>query len=94
MDDRSSQEALRMLFYKSSHRSTVLERREHGTNDHDNQVEDEGFGADRDYVLDEIARAVRAEADYAAPGAAQPPRPSKDRLSTFECELLAAWSEP
>jgi hypothetical protein len=83
-----------MLFYKSSHRSTVLERWEHASNDHDNRVEDEDFDPDAEDVLDEIARAVRAEADSAAPGAAQPPRPTKDRLSTFENELLAAWSEP
>jgi hypothetical protein len=83
------------MFYKSSHRSTVLDRRASGKNDHDNRVEDEGFGFgckyEDDYVLEEIARAARAEADSVA--ATPAPTTPRDRLSTFETELLSAWSE-
>ena len=81
-----------MLFYKNSHRSTVLTRPEHATNDHDNLIEDEGVTFQDDCYLEEIARAANAEADTAAP-AAQTPAKKDERLSPFESELLAAWSD-
>ena len=81
-----------MLFYKGSLRSTVLDRPEHAANDHDSPVESEGFIFEDDCYLAEIARAARAEADAAAP-ATPAPAPKDKRLSTFESELLAAWTE-
>jgi hypothetical protein len=81
-----------MLFYKGSHRSTVLNR-EHETNDHENAIEDPSVTFQDDCYLEEIARAAQAEANTATP-AAQTPAPKDKRLSTFESELLAAWSEP
>ena len=80
-----------MLFYRSS-RSTVLDRKEHSTNDHENAIEAEGVTFQDDCYLEEIAKAANAEADSAA-GAAQAPAPKDKRLSTFESELLAAWSD-
>ena len=82
-----------MLFYKGSQRSTVLNGRERATNDHDNLVETAGADFQDDCYLGEIARAAQVEANSAAP-AAQAPVPKDKRLSTFESELLAAWSEP
>ena len=84
------------MFYKSSQRSTVLDRRAsaHAMDDHDNAIEEEGFAYDDhegDYVLEEIARAARAEADSATGSTYS--TASKDRLSPFESELLSAWSE-
>ena len=81
-----------MLFYKSSQRSTVLASQEHAANDHDNLIEDEGVTFQDDCYLEEIARAANAEADTAA-RAAQIPGKRDERLSTFESELLAAWSD-
>jgi hypothetical protein len=81
-----------MLFYKSSHRSNVPARPEHATNDHDNLIEDEGVTFQDDCYLEEIAKAANAEADTAA-RAAQSPAPNDKRLSPFESELLAAWSD-
>ena len=85
------------MFYKSSQRSTVLDRRASAhaaMSDHDNWVEEEGFAYDDDhegdYVLEEIARAARAEADSAT---GSPSVAARDRLSPFESELLSAWSE-
>ncbi|MCW3005266.1 MAG: hypothetical protein JWQ20_4564 [Conexibacter sp.] len=71
------------MFYKSSGRSTVLERIESQRNDHHNGSEDgvvdaPGFAA-------EFARA-RAEREAAA---AQ----GKPKLSAFEQELLQAWAQ-
>ena len=84
-----------MLFYKSSQRSTVLDRPRPRPSDHDNMVEEQAneflYDDDRDYVLDTIARAARAEAD--AVTSTQPSNTSKERLSSFENELLWAWSE-
>ena len=82
-----------MLFFKSSQRSTFLDRRERATNDHDNLIEAGGADFQDDCYLGEIARAAQVEANSAAP-AAQTPAPKDKRLSAFESELLAAWSEP
>ena len=82
-----------MLFYKSSQRSTVVDPRERAANDHENLIEEVGVDFQDDCYLGEIARAAQVEANSAAP-AAQAPAPKDKRLSTFESELLAAWSEP
>jgi hypothetical protein len=81
-----------MLFFKSSHRSTVPAHQGHATNDHHNLIEEEGVTFQDDCYLEEIARAANAEADTATP-ASRTPAKKDERLSAFETELLAAWSD-